>query len=81
MVCRTGTSIYRPYSEVGRFQRSILPLLSGRATVQIMNRREALRALVSGYPSSACQNPTLTMMALASRSCDYLIEEYRAGRT
>ncbi len=35
----------------------------------------------SGFPSSACQNPTLTMMALASRSCDYLIEEYRAGRT
>ncbi len=34
----------------------------------------------SAYPSSACQNPTITFMALASRSCDYLTEEYRAGR-
>ena len=34
----------------------------------------------SCYPSSACQNPTVTFMALASRSCDYLVEEYRAGR-
>ena len=34
----------------------------------------------SAYPSSACQNPTVTFMALASRSCDYLVEEYRAQR-
>ena len=34
----------------------------------------------SAYPSSACQNPTITFMALASRSCDYLVEEFRAGR-
>ena len=31
------------------------------------------------YPSSACQNPTLTIMALASRACDYLVEQYRTG--
>ncbi len=34
----------------------------------------------SGYPSSACQNPTVTMMALAARSCDYLVDELKAGR-
>ncbi len=34
----------------------------------------------SAYPSSACQNPTITFMALASRSCDYLVQEFRAGR-
>lgn len=34
----------------------------------------------SVYPSSACQNPTITIMALASRACDYLVEELRAGR-
>ena len=34
----------------------------------------------SCYVSSACQNPTLTMMALAARACDYLVEEYRASR-
>lgn len=33
----------------------------------------------SVYPSSACQNPTLTIMALASRACDYLVEQYRTG--
>jgi choline dehydrogenase-like flavoprotein len=33
----------------------------------------------SVYPSSACQNPTLTIMALASRACDYLVEQYRQG--
>ena len=34
----------------------------------------------SCYASSACQNPTLTMMALAARACDYLVEELRAER-
>ncbi|MGI8782430.1 MAG: GMC family oxidoreductase [Acidobacteriota bacterium] len=32
------------------------------------------------YPGSACQNPTITIMALASRACDYLVEEYKRGR-
>jgi len=32
------------------------------------------------YVSSSNQNPTLTMMALTARSCDYIAEEYRAGR-
>jgi choline dehydrogenase-like flavoprotein len=34
----------------------------------------------SCYPSSACQNPTITIMALAARACDYLVEEYKAQR-
>ena len=33
----------------------------------------------SGFPSSACQNPTLTIMALAVRSCDYLLEQMKRG--
>jgi choline dehydrogenase-like flavoprotein len=33
----------------------------------------------SGFVSSACQNPTLTIMALAVRSCDYLLEQMRTG--
>jgi choline dehydrogenase-like flavoprotein len=33
----------------------------------------------SGFPSSACQNPTLTIMALCVRSCDYLTDEMRKG--
>jgi choline dehydrogenase-like flavoprotein len=33
----------------------------------------------AGFPSSACQNPTLTIMALCVRSCDYLMEEMRKG--
>jgi choline dehydrogenase-like flavoprotein len=33
----------------------------------------------SGFPSSGCQNPTLTIMALAVRSCDYLLESARRG--
>jgi len=33
----------------------------------------------SGFPSSACQNPTLTIMALCVRSCDYLMEELKRG--
>ena len=32
------------------------------------------------YVSSACQNPTLTMMALTARACDYAAAELRAGR-
>jgi choline dehydrogenase-like flavoprotein len=32
------------------------------------------------YVSSGNQNPTLTMMALTARACDYIAEEYRAGR-
>lgn len=31
----------------------------------------------SGFPSTACQNPTLTIMALCVRSCDHLIERFK----
>jgi len=33
----------------------------------------------SGFTSSACQNPTLTIMALCARSCDYLMGEMKRG--
>jgi choline dehydrogenase-like flavoprotein len=33
----------------------------------------------AGFPSSGCQNPTMTIMALAVRSCDYLLEQMRRG--
>jgi len=33
----------------------------------------------SGFPSNPCQNPTLTIMALCVRSCDYLIAELKRG--
>jgi len=32
------------------------------------------------YVSVANQNPTLTMMAITSRACDYITQELRAGR-
>ncbi len=31
------------------------------------------------YPSAACQNPTLTLMALTARACDYIVEQRRRG--
>ena len=31
----------------------------------------------SGFPSNPCQNPTLTIMALCVRSCDFLISEFK----
>jgi len=33
----------------------------------------------SCFVSQGAQNPTLTMLALAARSCDYLIDECRRG--
>jgi glucoside 3-dehydrogenase (cytochrome c) catalytic subunit len=33
----------------------------------------------AGFTSSACQNPTLTIMALAVRSCEYLMQELKKG--
>lgn len=33
----------------------------------------------AAFPSSGCQNPTLTMMALAVRSCDYLLQQLKRG--
>lgn len=33
----------------------------------------------SGFTSNPCQNPTLTIMALCVRSCDYLMSEMRRG--
>ena len=33
----------------------------------------------AGLRGSACQNPTLTIMALAARACDYLVDEYKHG--
>jgi choline dehydrogenase-like flavoprotein len=31
----------------------------------------------AGFPSGACQNPTLTIMALAVRSTDYLMQQFK----
>ena len=31
----------------------------------------------AGFPSGACQNPTLTIMALAVRSTDYLMDQFK----
>ena len=33
----------------------------------------------AGFPSIACQNPTLTIMAMTVRSCDHLLEQLRTG--
>src|SRR5436305_6434729 len=33
----------------------------------------------SGFTSSGCQNPTLTIMTLCVRSCDYLVGEMKRG--
>jgi choline dehydrogenase-like flavoprotein len=33
----------------------------------------------SGFTSNPCQNPTLTIMSLAVRSCDYLMAEMKKG--
>jgi choline dehydrogenase-like flavoprotein len=33
----------------------------------------------SSFVSSGCQNPTLTLMALAVRGCDHLMEEMKRG--
>jgi choline dehydrogenase-like flavoprotein len=33
----------------------------------------------AGFTSTACQNPTLTIMTLAVRSCDYLMQEMKKG--
>ena len=33
----------------------------------------------AGFTSSACQNPTLTIMALASARTDYLMDEMKRG--
>jgi len=33
----------------------------------------------SCFVSIGCQNPTLTMMALTARACDYIVQEYKRG--
>jgi choline dehydrogenase-like flavoprotein len=33
----------------------------------------------AGFPSIACQNPTLTIMALTVRSCDHMLDEMKKG--
>ena len=33
----------------------------------------------SSHVSASCQNPTWTIMALAWRSCDYLVSEFQKG--
>ena len=33
----------------------------------------------SSFVSGGCQNPTLTIMALAVRGCDHLMEEMKRG--
>ena len=33
----------------------------------------------AAWVSSACQNPTLTMMAITARACDYIVDLYKKG--
>ena len=33
----------------------------------------------AAWVSSACQNPTLTMMAITARACDYIVDRYKKG--
>jgi choline dehydrogenase-like flavoprotein len=33
----------------------------------------------ASFPSSGCANPTLTMMAVTARACDYLLDKYKKG--
>jgi glucoside 3-dehydrogenase (cytochrome c) catalytic subunit len=33
----------------------------------------------SCFVSQGCQNPTLTMMAITARACDYIVEEFKRG--
>ncbi len=33
----------------------------------------------ASFPSSGCANPTLTMMAVTARACDYILEKHRLG--
>jgi choline dehydrogenase-like flavoprotein len=33
----------------------------------------------ASFVSSGCQNPTLTMMAITARACDYIVDEARRG--
>ena len=33
----------------------------------------------ASWVSSACQNPTLTMMAITARACDYITDQYKKG--
>jgi choline dehydrogenase-like flavoprotein len=33
----------------------------------------------ASFPSGACQNPTLTIMAMAARSTDFLLNELKRG--
>jgi len=33
----------------------------------------------AGFTSTACQNPTLTIMALCVRSCDHMMAELKRG--
>jgi len=33
----------------------------------------------ASFASSACQNPTLTILALTMRACDYIADEYKRG--
>jgi choline dehydrogenase-like flavoprotein len=34
----------------------------------------------SAFVSMGCQNPTLTMMALTARACDYIVAQRKRGR-
>ncbi len=33
----------------------------------------------ASFPSSGCANPTLTMMAVTARACDYLLDKHKKG--
>jgi len=56
-------------------------------TTSVLNKHNQVHAVPNVFvtdgscmTSSACQNPSLTYMALTARACDYAVGELRAGR-
>jgi choline dehydrogenase-like flavoprotein len=33
----------------------------------------------AAWVSIACQNPTLTMLAITARACDYIVDQHKKG--
>jgi len=80
---RVKTSIDMPGMSVHELGTARMGNDSKKSVLNAFNQTHDVENLFvtdgSCWVSSACQNPTLTMMAITVRACDHLIERFRRG--
>jgi len=80
---RINTEVQEPGMAIHEVGTARMGLDPKKSVLNAWNQSHDVKNLFvtdgSCFVSSACQNPTLTMMAITVRACDHLVERFKKG--